>query len=477
MFPCSKGTCSVKTIATRRRPVVIGVDDPKLTSRAGLVLVAELDRVLGIGSAIDEQAGPIKARRQGLGAGGLMLSMAETMLAGGDFMADLDVQRGDVAGRDLRAVPAIPSSPTFIGLTKHFDDAVFAAIEAANSVLVARWFTALDPERRDALAGVRPTIDLDPTDVEVYSRRKERVAYNYAGQLVGRPHPVAWAEAGLVLAADLGDGRDDPRPQAPGLIARAVRALPSGLRAPIVRADSGFFDANVAHAAVAAGSDFAIVAKRSTATWRAARDVPDTAWMPAGAGMHADVSYCDYQPAGWPPDTRCVVRRTRVNAEDISGDGRSRRRRTIDPNQLALVLAGDADHAWAYTFILTNLPWHPVAIEWWFRQRAQVEERIKDTKLGMALRHLPSGHAAVNHTWMWATLLATNISVWLQSLGDVDRHGRSHGKRLRRELINIPARILHRGRRIILRFAPGTRHRPLTRAWDALRALPTATPG
>lgn len=474
MVPWSKGTRSVKTIAARRRRVVIGEDDPRLTPRAGLVLVSELDRVLGIASAIDRHVGLIKSRRQGLGAGGLVLSMAETMLSGGDFMVDLDFQRDDLAGRQLRAVPDIPSSPTFIALGKRFDETVFGGIETANVALVARWFEALDPERRDALAGTRPTLDLDPTDVEVYGRKKEQVAYNYAGQLVGRPHPVVWAEGGVVLAVDLGDGRTDPRPQAPRLIARAVAALPEGLRRPIVRADSGFFDAKVAHAALEHGADFAIVAKRSAATWRAARAVPDDAWRPAGAGMNAEVAFCDYRPAGWPPGVRCVVRRTRLDADEISSDGRSRRRRTIDPNQLALVLDGISDHAYAYTFIVTNLPWHPVAIEFWFRQRALVEERIKDTKLGMALRHLPSGYAAVNHTWMWAAFLATNISVWLQSLGQTDNKERFHGKRLRRELINLPARILHRGRHIILRFAPGTRHKAFTRAWNTLQALPTA---
>jgi len=139
------------------------------------------------------------------------------------------VQRDDVAGRELRAVPAIPASPTFIGLTKRFDAPVFAGFETANGLLVAGWLALLDVERREALAGVRPTLDLDPTDVEVYGPKKEAMAYNRHGQLVGRPHPVVWAEAGVVVAADLGDGRTDPRPQAPGLIRRAVAALRDGL--------------------------------------------------------------------------------------------------------------------------------------------------------------------------------------------------------------------------------------------------------
>jgi hypothetical protein len=47
------------------------------------------------------------------------------------------------------------------------------------------------------------------------------------------------------------------------LIARAVGALPEGLGRPIIRGDSGFFDAGVARAALKAGADYAVVAKRN----------------------------------------------------------------------------------------------------------------------------------------------------------------------------------------------------------------------
>lgn len=453
----------------------VGRDDPTLTPAAGVILVAELDRVLGVINTIDVHVGPIKVRRQGLSAGQLVVSMAETMLAGGDFMVDLDHARDDVAGAVLRAVPQPPASPTFIGLARRFDEVAIGDLEAAVGVLVGRAFNLMAAPRRERLVALRPTIDLDPTDIEVYGPKKEGMAYNYAGQRCGRAHPALWAEAGLVLAADLGSGRDDPRPQAPSLIARAVAALPEGLARPRVRADSGFFDRAVAEAALEHGCDFAIAAKRNPAAWRALRAVEEGDWRPA-TGMAAEVAECSYVPAGWPEGTHTVVRRVRLSAGDVSDDPRSRRRRTIDPDQLRLVLDGQADHAYAYSFIVTNLEGDVVDIESWFRGRADVEERLKDSKCGLALRHLPSGHARVNQVWMWAALLGLNISAWIQSLGGVDAKGRSHAKRLRRELICIPARVLRHARQVVLRLSPLQHRGPFLSVWAALQALPSAVP-
>ena len=103
----------------------------------------------------------------------------------------------------------------------------------------------------------------------------------------------------------------------------------------------------------------------------------------------AQVAAVDYAPAGWPAGTRMIVRRMRVQAAGISTDHRARRRRTVDPAQLALALGGQVGHAYAYSPIVTNLTGSAVAVEAWFRDRAWVEERINNSKLGMALRHVP----------------------------------------------------------------------------------------
>ncbi|MDQ3405694.1 MAG: transposase [Actinomycetota bacterium] len=205
---------------------------------------------------------------------------------------------------------------------------------------------------------------MDSTDVEVYGSRKQGVAYNYAGQRAGRPHLATWAEAGVSLAAELLAGNDDVRPRAAAMLRRALAAIPAPVqtalaetgRVPRARVDAGYFTGDLANAAVEEGCDFAIAAKRNTAMWRAYASISDDAWVDAQGMPGAQVAAVNYAPGGWPEDTYTIVRRVRVDAEAISADPRSRRRRTIAPGQLALALEGTATHAYAVSFIVTNIP-------------------------------------------------------------------------------------------------------------------------
>src|SRR5664280_2950733 len=185
-------------------------------------------------------------------------------------------------------------------------------------------------------------------------------------------------------------------------------------------------------------------------------------------------------PLAGPTGTCTIVRRVKVPVEQLSADPRSRRRRTVPKDQLALALGGAADHVWAVSFIVTNIPANHadlIGLEAWFRNRTSIEERFREGKHGAGLNHLPSADADVNSVWAWAGLLAGALSVMLQSLTGLDTQlhapGRMRIATLRHQLLNIPGRLTSHAREHVLRLQP--RQQLLAGVLARLRALPAPT--
>jgi len=465
-----------------------GAPDWSLTANAGLAAVTELCDRLGVAEELDAAVGPVKQRDRGFGAGELLCGIAAAQLAGEDFLTGLDRQRADAAGQQLTPVPGLAST-TAAGLARRVTPAQWRAVESGLAAVTGRMLDLLPAERAAALTDGPVTIDLDATDVEVYGRKKRGVAYNHQGQRVGRPHVAAWAEAEIVLAADLGDGTDDPRATAPDLLRRALAALPAPARAGRVamRADAGYFAGQLARTAHDANIAFAIGAKRIAPLWRLLAGLAEDAWHDAIEMDNAQVAVAQYCPDWWPANTRLLVRRVALDPAQVSADPRSRRRRTLHPDQRALPFPelAAAGPVYAYSFILTNLdvssPARAAAAEHWYRHRTTVENLFRDSKLGAALRHLPSGYPQVNTAWMWGALLAATMAAWLHqltatALGEdiVHGHGVRGGKAmiatLRWRLIAVPGRLVRHARHLTLRLPPG--HYLLPEVLARLRELP-----
>jgi hypothetical protein len=260
-------TLQVKKLHAGVGRIEFRCDDANITASVGLVTVAELDRVVGIRSRIDAVVGRLArpgARGRLYGAGDVVLGFAESQLAGGDFMVDVDSLRADSAGAQLRAVRMPPASTTIAALARRFGAKGIVRLAVAIGGLVTGFWGILPGPEQARLARVRPTLDVDPTEVETYGKRKEGIAWNYQGQWAGRPCPVVWAEAGMVLTAKVLRGNQDPRPPARRAIRKALACLPGGLGRPRFRFDSGFFDHRVAKVCLEAGAEPAMAVPRST---------------------------------------------------------------------------------------------------------------------------------------------------------------------------------------------------------------------
>jgi hypothetical protein len=301
------------------------------------------------------------------------------------------------------------------------------------------------------------------------------------------PHVATWAQRGRALTSELvGGNREKLSGGECARIARRAIALLPGGRGPVtMRIDSAYYAAALLEALRTERARFTVSVPRNRAMWKALAQIPESAWTDALQMPGAQVAETTYRPEGWRHEPlRLIVRRVPFSAAKIAnGSLTARRRKTIHPEQLALALDGQVASVFGYSFILTDIPHQPtVWVEHFHRHRAQIEERLKDAKLGQALRHLPSGDEHANRVWLTAALLALNLTAWSCDLCPAagasgtapdDAPLRRAADTLRRILFRVPARIVRTARRTILRLPEGFRHADIFQATlDAVYALP-----
>ena len=164
-------------------------------------------------------------------------------------------------------------------------------------------------------------------------------------------------------------------------------------------------------------------------------DIPDGDWQPSSYREGSEVASFVWKPKTWPVERRFAVRRDPVaQGEQLSLEGREW-------------------HSWA---LVTN-DGERLAdeLECWHRDKANVENWIKEAKLGLGLNNLPCRSFHANWAYLLITLLAYNLFAWLKLLALPEREHTSYAKRLRFRFIAVAATVGCSGRRLVLRLQAG----------------------
>lgn len=444
------------------RPQVVATEDD-LTPVAGVALWGPLLDRFNLIDVADElvlrQVAP-----NGYSGGECYRSLVETLLAGGDFLSDVDLLRDEATGR-LRGPHVLPSHDTLWRFCDTADLGRVAKAGAVNRVMLARaWQAGAAPT-----PGIL-TIDPDATRVATYGPGKQgsTFSYGYAGTCL---HPIVgvFAETGEVCAVRGRAGNANPGRALGSFVDECITAIPPGRRDDYrlwVRVDSAGYAEQVVDTCVRHDAWFSITAKKFSNVTRAIEALatdPDTIWHDAAgheARLGSQIAETEFTFAD--RTLRLVVRRQRAGA-----DGNA---------QLSL---DDVD-GWRFHAIITNIDpaeRTAVQVEAHHRLRGGIpEDAIRALKEGFGFNHAPLGAFFGNWLWQHAAALAYNTSVWLRRLALPDDFARIRTKRLRLTLLNVAARIGRHARRLQLRFP---RHYPLAdtfaTALDRLHTLPAFT--
>lgn len=412
-------------LAGRSALVQVAPSSQQMTAHAGLVLVRELADRLGLPQLLERVT--VKRRRRGYTPAQSILALCETLIAGGECLDDVDLLRSDGAQQALRGY-GLPDPSTLGRFLRRFTLGHLGQLNRSLDELFARVHPLL--ERAQA------TLDLDSTLIEHHGPVGSRQgAYGtYAGKVAWHPLLCFVSETGEWLHARLRNGRAHASKGAGGFLLECLRRLPEGTRV-LLRADEGFYGQDLLALLEGKAVTYAV----GVPIYRGLRErvamVSESEWRRSSYREGSEVAACAWQPKTWQRPRRFVVRRD-----------------PLEPGE-QLSLEGSEWHYWA---LVTNDGERSAdELERWHRAKGNVENRIKEAKLGFGLDNLPCRSFHANWAHLLCTLLAYNLLCWLKLFALPTPERDSYAKRLRFRFLAVAATVGRSGRRLVLRLSAG----------------------
>jgi hypothetical protein len=444
------------------------VDPSLVTGRAGVPLVIELFRQLGVAAAIDAHV-PVKQRQRGLPPSQLVESLIALWVSGGDRCQDLTMLREDQALAALLGHP-LPAATTMRDFLEAFHveaGPLWAAGPEATIPLESAPLAGLSRANRTLIAGLQrgarvrtATLDVDATLVESH---KDAATVAYDGTRGYQPVVVLWAEQDVIVHDQFRDGHVPAGCGNVRVLEQAVGTLPQGITQRCLRADSALYETAVlqwcedeAHPIA-----YAISADMSAPLKAEIGRLPETAWQvereePDAIRSWAEVPYVP-SDGDHRKDRPCVRRYLATRIQKRQGQ---------------LFADGSSTH---YFAVVTNRTEDGLTLLQWHRAKAgTVEHTHHVLKTELAAAALPSGKFGANAAWFRLNVLTYNLLTALKRLtlpGDLRT---ARPKRLRFLLFNTVGKVVTHARRTLLRLSAVLQHAFLVRVRRKIARLAPA---
>ncbi|WP_250400392.1 IS1380 family transposase [Streptomyces cellostaticus] len=435
-------------VSHRPAELFAAFDDPDLIAHAGLVPTIRLAERCDLPRLVAEKVHLTSAKNgAGTAADAKAMSIVGGMVAGADSIDDLDVLRHGGLPRLFVGVRAPSTLGSFL---RAFTWGHVRQLESATRAFTCRpaAHTGMLPTRDEVVF-----VDIDSKVKQVYGPAKQGTSFGYTKQR-GLHFQIVTVKtstcAPVIVATRLRKGAAGSGKGAASLLREAlatVRAM--GITAQVVvRADSAYFSHKVVEVCRKAGAAFSLAVAVKKKIREAITTIPEDAWTP----IEYAAAVWDAEEERWISDAEIAevsftTFTSKKKAFHTTARLIVRRVKRLNPKS---VPEGQAElfGVWRHHVIFTDSPFVLSQAEPMHREHAVVEQVFADLE-DSALGHLPSGKFTANAAWLTLAATAYNLTRAAGHLASVF-HAKARTGTIRRHLINIPARIATRARRLTL---------------------------
>lgn len=403
--------------------------DVTLSNHAGLALLDDFAKQLGVAHVVDEEL-HVKQRERGYRESEAVLSLSHTLISGGSCLLDLDVLRGDVGTRQLLGQAQLMAPTTAGEFLRKFDIGDIHDLYRALYRLQARV--------RPHQAATGCTLDVDSSVYAQASAHKQGSVKAYNGEVGYHPFFVFWAEESELVFSHLRRGSAYTSSKFAWCLKAALKRLPAELPKKL-RADSGLYDRKVVAFCEAHQIIFGVTADQTAPLLEAIAAIPETQWQDLTQYQLAQVAEFRYRPHQWPRAYRYVVKRElRENKQ----------------HQLYF----------HYHVFVTNDETAPAdhLLEWHL-QHAAMENLIKEHKHGFSLEKLPTQNFHANWAYLLIGQLAFNLVAWFKKLILPPAYHQATVKTIRYQVFNVAGKIVRTARQFFLVISQEYRYQDVWR--------------
>lgn len=431
-------------------PYKLDTTNDLLTSRAGLVCIAQVMEQLKLSDLIDQHF-PLPQSNRGFKPSVFMQTLILMQHEGSFHLDDVRHLNDDDALREILELKTIPQANTLGNwlrkMGEHTDS--FSAWESVNKAILK---TTLHHCKKI-------TLDIDATEIIAH---KSSAQWTYKKNKGYMPMVGHIAQTGQVLSVDFREGNASPAKENLEFIKQCRKALPSDCMINQLRIDAAGYQKSIIQYCDKHHIDYAIRAKTSASLKAQVASRTDNDWMPF-INKEGDVvkNQHTYRMPHWISDYgspfTLVIQRTKIEG------------------QVELDLT-DADHCdeviaegYVYRAIATNRDTLSDSdLIHWYNQRAEdSENRIKELKLDFGGDVLPCSDFKANALYFLISAMSFNLfALMRQLLPEEIAHHRATTIRWR--LYAIAGKVVKTSRQVYLKLKE-SHHKLLEYVLDALR--------